>query len=147
MANLYPYVVEMKVMLSNLDRWLGAAAEHVKSKKTDPDALVGARLAIDQYPLVKQVQSACDGAKFTAARLSGKEGSPRGAGIDARAPNNDRGECAPPGRQARSCSSLLPSSLQAHARLPRARRLLVRPSPRLRSRARARPRALARNQE
>jgi len=73
MANLYPFVAEMKTMLSNLDRWLGKAGEHAQSKKTDPDTLVGARLAIDQYPLVKQVQSACDAAKFTAARLAGKE--------------------------------------------------------------------------
>ena len=73
MANLYPFVAEMKTMLSNLDRWLGTAAEHAKSKKTEPDALVVGRLALDQYPLVKQVQSACDSAKFAAARLSGKD--------------------------------------------------------------------------
>lgn len=73
MANLYPFIAEMKTMLSNLDRWLGTAAEHAKSKKAEPDALVIGRLALDQYPLVKQVQSACDTAKFTAARLSGKE--------------------------------------------------------------------------
>jgi hypothetical protein len=72
MANLYPFVAEMKTMLSNLDRWLGAAAEHAKTKKTEPDTLVLARLALDQYPLVKQVQSACDTAKATAAHLSGK---------------------------------------------------------------------------
>lgn len=73
MANLYPFVAEMLTMLSNLDRWLGAAAEHANTKKADPDSFVAARLAIDQYPLVKQVQSACDSAKFTAARLCGKE--------------------------------------------------------------------------
>ena len=73
MANLYPFVAEMKTMLSNLDRWLVTAAEHANTKKTAPDALVVGRLALDQYPLVKQVQSACDSAKFTAARLSGKE--------------------------------------------------------------------------
>ena len=73
MANLYPFVAAMKAMLTNLDRWLGTAAEHAKTKKFDPDTLVEARLAIDQYPLVKQIQSACDAAKFTASRLSGKE--------------------------------------------------------------------------
>ena len=72
MANLYPFILEMKTMLSNLDRWLVTAGEHAKSKKAEPDALVIARLALDQYPLVKQVQSACDTAKFTAARLTGK---------------------------------------------------------------------------
>jgi len=73
MANLYPFVAEMKTMLANLDRWLVTAAEHAKSKKVEPDTLVEARLALDQYALVKQVQSACDAAKFSAARLSGKE--------------------------------------------------------------------------
>ncbi len=73
MANLYPFILEMKTMLSNLDRWLVTAAEHAKTKKVEPDALVTGRLALDQYPLVKQVQSACDTAKFTAARLTGKE--------------------------------------------------------------------------
>jgi hypothetical protein len=73
MANLFPFVAEMNTMLANLDRWLESAAEFAKSKNTEPDTLVGARLAIDQYPLVKQVQAACDSAKFTAARLSGKD--------------------------------------------------------------------------
>ena len=73
MANLYPFIAEMKTMLTNLDRWLGAAEEHAKTKKAGPDTLILARLALDQYPLVKQVQSACDSAKFAAARLTGKE--------------------------------------------------------------------------
>lgn len=73
MSNLYPFVLEMRTMLRNLDRWLGKAAEHAKSKNFDPDVFVQARLAPDQFPLVKQVQAACDGAKFVAARLSGKE--------------------------------------------------------------------------
>ena len=47
--------------------------EHAKTKKAEPDTLILARLALDQYPLVKQVQSACDSAKFAAARLTGKE--------------------------------------------------------------------------
>jgi hypothetical protein len=72
MPSLYPFVAEMKKMLSNLDLWLVAAGEHAKAKKIEPDAFVGARLAIDQYTLVKQVQAACDSAKFVAARLSGK---------------------------------------------------------------------------
>ena len=73
MANLYPFIAEMKTMLTNLDRWLEAAEEHAKTKKTEPDTLILARLALDQYPLVKQVQSACDSAKLAAARLTGKE--------------------------------------------------------------------------
>ncbi len=73
MSNLYPFVLEMRTMLKNLDRWLGKAAEHAKNKNFDPNVFVQARLAPDQYPLVKQVQSACDSAKFAAARLAGKD--------------------------------------------------------------------------
>ena len=49
-TNLYPFVVEMKNMLGNLDRWLEAGAELAKSKNVEADTLVVARLAIDQYP-------------------------------------------------------------------------------------------------
>ena len=73
MSNLHPFIVEMRFMLTNLDRWLGKAADHAGTKKFDPENLVGARLAPDQYPLVRQVQSACDAAKLAGARLAGKE--------------------------------------------------------------------------
>lgn len=73
MSNLHPFIVEMRLMLVNLDRWLGKAAEHAVNKKFDPEVFVTARLAADQYPLVRQVQSACDAAKFAAARLAGKQ--------------------------------------------------------------------------
>ncbi len=66
-------VPQLKKMLSNLDKWLDKAAAHAKAKSFDPNVYMTARLAPDQYPFVKQVQSACDGAKFAAARLSGKE--------------------------------------------------------------------------
>jgi hypothetical protein len=72
MANLYPFVAQMQAMLVNLDRWLGDAAEYATTKKFDPNVFVSARLAPDQYPLSRQVQSAADSAKFTAARLAGK---------------------------------------------------------------------------
>src|SRR5689334_647332 len=60
-------------MLHNLERWLAKAAEHAQNKKFDVNTLLLARLAPDQYPLVRQIQSACDGAKFASARLTGKE--------------------------------------------------------------------------
>jgi hypothetical protein len=60
-------------MLRNLDKWLEAAAAHAQKKGFDPNVLAASRLAPDQYPLTRQVQSACDSAKFAAARLSGKE--------------------------------------------------------------------------
>jgi hypothetical protein len=66
-------VTEMKKMLTNLDRWIEKGVDQAKKKSFDPNVLANARLAPDQYPLVRQVQSCCDTAKFTAARLTGKE--------------------------------------------------------------------------
>lgn len=66
-------VPQMKRMLQNLDKWLEAAVAHAKSKNYDPNVLVQARLAPDMFALVRQIQSSCDTAKFTAARLCAKE--------------------------------------------------------------------------
>jgi uncharacterized protein len=71
--NAYVFVAQSAKMLKNLDHWLVKANEHAKNKKVEPDKLVDARLVFDQYPLVRQVQSACDTAKFAAAYLSGKQ--------------------------------------------------------------------------
>ena len=60
-------------MLKNLDQWLQTAAEHAQKKGFEPDVLVPARLAPDQFTLAQQVQSACDAAKFAAAYLSGQK--------------------------------------------------------------------------
>jgi hypothetical protein len=69
----YAAVVEQKKLLGNLDVWLEKATAHAKARSFDPNVFLQSRLAPDQYPLVRQVQSSCDNAKFTAARLSGKE--------------------------------------------------------------------------
>ena len=66
-------VPQLKKMLGNLDKWLEAAVAYAATKSFDPNTLVNARLAPDQYPLSRQVQSACDSAKLAAARLSGKD--------------------------------------------------------------------------
>jgi len=72
--SLYDVTVpQLKKMLSNLDRWLQAAVAYAETKKFDPNTLVMARLAPDQFPLSRQVQAACDQAKFGAARVTGKE--------------------------------------------------------------------------
>ena len=66
-------VPQLTKMLRNLERWLDKAETHATAKSFDPNTLLGARLAPDMYPLVRQIQSACDTAKFVAARLSGKD--------------------------------------------------------------------------
>ncbi|MCW5893013.1 MAG: DUF1993 domain-containing protein [bacterium] len=59
-------------MLGNLDAWLAKAVAFAEQRKFPPDVLAQARLAPDQYELARQVQSACDAAKFAAAYLSGE---------------------------------------------------------------------------
>ena len=72
--NLYAAAVtQPKKMLVNLDNWLAAGIAHAEKKSFDPNVLMAARLAPDQYTLLRQVQAACDSAKFPAARLAGKQ--------------------------------------------------------------------------
>jgi hypothetical protein len=74
--NIYDVVPQYAKMLHNLEHWLDNAAEHAKAKSFEIDTLVNARLAPDMYSLDRQIQSACDTAKFSAAYLSGKEPPP-----------------------------------------------------------------------
>jgi hypothetical protein len=66
-------IVQSKKMLSNVGKWLDAAVAHAQKKSFDPNVLLAARLAPDQYALTRQIQAACDSAKVTAARLAGKD--------------------------------------------------------------------------
>ncbi|MBP1686383.1 MAG: hypothetical protein H6Q33_2526 [Deltaproteobacteria bacterium] len=60
-------------MLQNLEQWMDKAAAHAKLKSFEVDVLAQARLAPDQYPFVRQVQAACDQAKYAAAYLGSKQ--------------------------------------------------------------------------
>lgn len=72
--SIYEDVVPpMTQALTNLERWLDLAVEHAEARKFDPAVFLTARLAPDQYPLVRQIQAACDQAKAAAARLAGQE--------------------------------------------------------------------------
>jgi hypothetical protein len=73
MSFVFASVLESKKMLNNLDTWIEKGVAHAKAKSFDPNVLLAMRLAPDQYPLLRQVQSSCDNAKFLAARLTGKE--------------------------------------------------------------------------
>ena len=59
--------------LTNLSAILDKAAAHAAAKKFDSVVLAQARLFPDMYPLVRQVQIACDTAKGAAGRLAGIE--------------------------------------------------------------------------
>lgn len=66
-------VTQYSKMLGNLSQFLSKAAEYAESKKFNVEVLLNSRLAPDQFNLIRQVQIACDSAKFGASRLCGKE--------------------------------------------------------------------------
>jgi hypothetical protein len=72
-THLHLIVLEIKKLLGNLDGWLDKAAAYAESKKFDPAVLLASRLAPDMFPLLRQVQIACDNAKWAAARTAGAE--------------------------------------------------------------------------
>jgi hypothetical protein len=71
---IYQIVVrQFSKMLNNLLAMLDKATVHADAKKFDMDVLLQARLAPDQFNLIRQAQIACDTAKLGAARLADKE--------------------------------------------------------------------------
>ena len=71
---MYTHCVPVfKQMLLALKANLGKADSHLAGKSIAPDALLQARLYLDMFPLVKQVQVAADFARGIAARLAGVE--------------------------------------------------------------------------
>jgi hypothetical protein len=71
--SLYPAVLEIKKLLGNIPGWLDKAEAHAAAKGYDANVLLQSRLAPDMFPLVRQIQNACDNAKFAAAFTAGKE--------------------------------------------------------------------------
>ncbi len=70
---LYASTLQMKKLLVNLDGWLVKARAHADAKRYDSTVLMNSRLAPDMFPMGRQVQAACDAAKYGAARVAGKE--------------------------------------------------------------------------
>lgn len=66
-------VPQFKKMLLNLDLIMDKALAHAQEKKFEPEVLLQARLAPDQFNFIRQVQIACDTAKLGCSRLTGKE--------------------------------------------------------------------------
>jgi hypothetical protein len=60
-------------MLKSLSHVLDKGAEHARTSRSDPAALVNARLAPDMYTLAQQVQLASDQAKDATAHLTGQD--------------------------------------------------------------------------
>ena len=64
---------QMKKQLGQLDAWFVAAEALATAKKFDANVLLEVRLSPDQFPLVRQIQMACDTAKLGASRITGKD--------------------------------------------------------------------------
>lgn len=62
-----------KQMLGSLAALLDKAGSHAEARKIAPEVLLQTRLFPDMFPLVRQVQIACDFAKGVTARLAGAE--------------------------------------------------------------------------
>ncbi len=58
-------------MLGNLAGILDKAQAHAEARKLDPATLPASRLFPDMFPLIRQVQIACDAATGGVARLAG----------------------------------------------------------------------------
>lgn len=71
--NAHATVTQFAKMLDNLAQWLDKGVAFAGEKQFEPDVLARGRLAPDQYELARQVQSACDQAKYAAAYLSGQK--------------------------------------------------------------------------
>ena len=69
----FKIVSQMKKQLEQLDGWLDAAVAFAAARSFDANVFLGMRLAPDQFAFVRQVQSACDSAKFGASRVSGAQ--------------------------------------------------------------------------
>lgn len=59
-------------VLNNLVSILGKAEAFATERKIQPEVLLQSRLFPDQFPLMRQIQIACDAAKLGVARLTGK---------------------------------------------------------------------------
>ncbi len=71
--NLYDATVPILTKaLHNLEKWLDKAVGYADHKKFEPERFLTARLALDQYAFIGQVQGLCDTAKYAAAKLTGQ---------------------------------------------------------------------------
>jgi uncharacterized protein len=66
-------VAVFQQMLGGLKNILAKSETHATEKKIDAEAFLRARLSPDMFPLIRQVQIACDFAKGVSARLAGVE--------------------------------------------------------------------------
>ncbi len=66
-------VTQFSKVLKNVEGWLDKAEAYARQKSFDPSVLLQARLAPDQFNLLKQLQIASDWAKNGTSRITGKD--------------------------------------------------------------------------
>jgi hypothetical protein len=72
--SMYQATVPVSVhALKSLAAILAIGAAHAEAKKIEPPVLIQSRLFPDMFAFARQVQIACDSAKFGAARIAGVE--------------------------------------------------------------------------
>ena len=71
--SLHVFILEMKKLLQGVEGWLDKTVAFAATKKFDANTLLQSRIAPDMFPLVRQIQAVCDGAKYAAARTAQKE--------------------------------------------------------------------------
>jgi len=72
--SMYQALIPVAIrQLTNLSNILKKAEAYAVAKKIEPEVFVNARLALDMFPLSRQVQIAADIVKGGAARLAGVE--------------------------------------------------------------------------
>jgi len=72
MSSIYADLTAAAATLKQFDKWLDKAEAYAAERSFDASALLGARLAPDQFPLLKQIQIASDWVKNGHARLADK---------------------------------------------------------------------------
>lgn len=72
MHDIYTYTVPMFIkLLGGLKTVLAKAEAHAKEQGVSEEVMLADQLAPDMFPLVRQVQIACDNAKGAVSRLAG----------------------------------------------------------------------------
>ncbi len=72
--NLYDATVPIfQKMLGNVESWLDEAEKFAAERSFKTEALLESRLAPNQWALTRQIQTLCDTAKLSCARMTGKE--------------------------------------------------------------------------
>lgn len=72
--NLYNATIPLFTkFLGAVSGWLDKLEADADARTYAPAVILNYRLAPDQYGFIKQIQAACDTAKFAAAKMTGKE--------------------------------------------------------------------------